>query len=298
MVAAPGPSPGVTVGASPPGTKTKKGHFVMILQKTYGLIRSAKEIRAALEADGERIGVLLNERRSQPADESVPVTDFRAQMRHLSYELDVTVEQVVVSEDDNSERQIKLDRLRDELEDSVNTNYQKLVATRDGLESIFPNGAYELAFISGTTPRVPLKLVEQLAQTAKLLRDPPVALRETKNPAFSADLEIAASHLEAGIPELRELIDRVDTSRKQTVSSQVVRRKAIEDLHRTIIWVGRTSEGLFYLAKEDELAKRIRSSTRRSKRPSEEAAEQAKAAEASSNDEVPSESESSESPSS
>ncbi len=249
----------------------------MKLQETYGLMRTAKEIRVALETDGDRIGELLNSKRPPPTGEGDPVFDYRAQMGHLIHELDGSVDRLVVTEEEHSERQIRLDRARAERKKVVSTNHAKLVATREGLESIYPNGAYELAFVSGTTPRVPLKLIEQLEQTVKLLRDPPVALRETKSPAFSVDLEIAASDLEAGIPELRGLVDKVDSARKEAVGTQLIRRDAIDELHRTIIWVGRTSEGLFYLAEEDELAKRIRSSTRRSKRPSEEAQEAAEA---------------------
>ena len=44
---------------------------------------------------------------------------------------------------------------------------------------------------------------------------------------------------------------------------------------RTVSGVGRTAEGLFHLAGEDELAKRMRASTRRRQRPSKKAEEPA-----------------------
>ncbi len=52
----------------------------------------------------------------------------------------------------------------------------------------------------------------------------------------------------------------------------LARRAATAELRRTVIWAGRSAEGLFERAGEPELAKRIRTSTRRPLRPSEEAA--------------------------
>ncbi len=245
----------------------------MKLQETYDLMRSANEIRLALETDGDRIGELLNEKHPEPAGEGDPVFDHRAQMRHLVHQLDSALDQVVIAEEKHSIRRIRFARTQRERDALVLTNHNKLVTTRDALESIFPHGSYEMAFVVGKTPRVPFKLLEQLQQSADLLRRPAVAPLTARTPNAHFDFEGEAAYLEAGIPELRALIDQANTLRKKTEGQQLIRRKAIDQLHRTILWVGRTAEGLFHLADESELAGRIRSSTRRPKRPSEETQE-------------------------
>ena len=65
----------------------------------------------------------------------------------------------------------------------------------------------------------------------------------------------------------------------------VIKRKAIEVLRRTLLWVGRTAEGLFHLADESELAERIRTFTRRPLRRSEESASEESTPEASTSEE-------------
>ena len=242
-------------------------------KEAASLFKAAKEIRVAVLTDGDRIGELLNEQNPLPVVEGEPVFDYCKHMQHLVHQLDQATDEVVGAEDAHSARLIRLSRFQGERNASVDVHYGKLVTARDGLESLYKRGGFELGFLSGDTPRVPEQLYEQLVQTVKLLREPVVEPRRLKARGFSVDLGTVATDLETDMPALRTAIDRADEARKQAEGSLVAKRKALVKLRRTILWVGRTAEGLFHLAGEDDLAERIRSSTRRPLRPSEQAAD-------------------------
>ena len=268
-------------------------------QETFFLLRAAKEIRVALDTDGDRIGERINEQFPLPVGEGEPDFDYRLHIRHLVLQLDSAVEKTTAAEDEHSIRLIRVSRSKDERDEVTSANLGKLVAARQGLESLYPEGGFELAFVSGTTPREPDRLLEQLVQTVKLLKKPAVELRQLKVAGFQVDLGDLATDLESGQTEVRDALDSLDVARKEAEGTLVVKNKATGELRRIVLWVSRTAEGLFHLAGESDLAGRIRSSTRRPRRPSEEAAAQA-AEEATettgSGEEAPAEAQASESP--
>ena len=189
-------------------------------------------------------------------------------MRLLSSQLDAAVDAVVVAEDAHAQQQIRVSRFQDERNEVAVRAYGKLVSARQGLEGLYKRGGFELAFFSGEIPRAPKRLCEQLGQSVKFLRQPVVERRDLKVKGFHVDLSEVADDLESERKDLRGALDRVDAAKKAAEGTLVAQRKAIDVLRRTVVWVGRSVEGLFQLAGEDELARRIRKSTRRRKRPS------------------------------
>jgi hypothetical protein len=232
-------------------------------------MQSAREIKVAIEADGDRVGGLLNEQHPLPVEEGEPAFDYRQHMRHLSSHLDMAVDGAVVSEDAHADQEIRGSRLQEERDEVAGRGYDKLISARYGLESLYKRGGFELAFLSGATPGAPRRLVEQLGQSAKLLRQPVVERRDVKVRGFTVDFDEVADDLESEEKALRSALNRVDAAKKKADGTLLAKRKAADVLRRTLGWVGQTTEGLFRLAGEDELAERIRTSTRRPSRPTE-----------------------------
>ncbi len=257
----------------------------MRTQETFSLTKSAKEIGVALDADGERIGGKLNEQSPLPAVEGGSAFDYRTHMQSLRLQLNEATAAVADAEDEHAVRLIRVAREQSDRDAVAKVSYDKMVTERQGLEAFYPRGSFELAFIKGNTPRVPERLHEQLVQTVKLLNKPAVEPRAPRSSSFNVDLEKVAENLEPEIPALRGAIDRADRASKEAEGSMLAKQKAIAQLRRTVVWVGKTAEGLFYLAGEDELARRIRKSTRRPARPS----EQEPAEQESTSEETPSE---------
>lgn len=265
----------------------------MRTEETFALMKSAKDIGVAIDADGDRIGGQLNEQDPLPVDDGEPAFDYRRHLRSLRVQLGTARDRVAVTEDEHVVNLIRVARKQSEIKVVAKTAYDEMVNARQGLETLYPRGSFELAYLSGRTPEAPERLHEQMVQTVKLLKEPAVELRELKNDGFSVDLEKLVARLDPAITELSEAIGRVDLAKKEAEGTLLVKREAIQQLRRTVVWVGRTVEGLFFLAEEDELAKRIRKSTRRPLRPSEQTA----TSEDSPSDESPSEASSEATPS-
>lgn len=238
-------------------------------QETFNLIQSAKEIKVAIVSDGDRIGGLLNKQHPVPVVEGEPAFDYRQHMGQLTHHLDSTVEGMVTAEDKHSDQLIRVSRAQDERDEITDSSLEMLLSARQGLESLYKRGGYELAFLSGVTPRAPKRLCEQLGQSVKLLEQPAVERRDPKVKGFSIDPDEMAGDLKSKWTALVGSLDRVDAAKKKAEGTQLAKHEAIDVLRRTVVWVGRTTEGLFRLAGEDDLAQRIRTSARRSLSPSE-----------------------------
>ncbi len=240
----------------------------------FALLQGAKEIRVALIAAGIRIATLLTERHPPPVVDGEPLFDYHKQVQHLIYELETSESGVVAAEDAHMKEEVRVSRLRTERNQQFKDNLEKLVAVRQGFDGLQGDkGSFETVFVSGKAPRSPKRLMEQLTQSVVLLNDPAVEPRGFKVTGFNVDYSAVSEDLETGRQELSTTVDRLDEESKRAEGTMLTRRKAIDELRSTVIWAGRSAEGLFERAGEDELAKRIRTSTRRPLRQSE--AEQA-----------------------
>ncbi len=245
----------------------------MRTQAAFALLLGAKEIRVALIAAGLRIAALLTERYPPPEVDGQPLFDYGKQVQHLIHGLETAESDVVAAEDAHMRQEVVVSRLRTERDRKVDDNHDKLVAARQGLDGLQgAKGGFETAFISGTAPRSPNRLLDQLAQSVTLLNDPAVEPRTLRVAGFAVDYASVAADLESGRLDLQGTIDRLDQESKLADGTMLARRQAIDELRSTVIWAGRSAEGLFSRAGEHELAKRIRSSTRRPLRPSEKQA--------------------------
>ncbi len=245
----------------------------MTTQASFALLQGAREIRVSLVTDGPRIAGLVTEKHPPPVVDGQPMFDFDKQVQHLVHELETAEDRVIVAENDHMKQEVVVSRLRTERDQKVDKNHGKLVAARQGFDGLQgPKGSFETAFVSGAAPRRPKRLLGQLAQSVTLLKEPVVEPREARIAGFEVDYTAVADDLEGGRLDLQATVDRLDEESKRAEGTMLARRAAVADLRSTVIWAGRTAEGLFERAGEHELAKRIRTSTRRPLRPAEEAA--------------------------
>ncbi len=245
----------------------------MRTQAAFALLLGAKEIRVALIGAVLRSAALITERYPPPEVDGQPLFDYGKQVQHLIHGLETAESDVVAAEDAHMRQEVVVSRLRTERDRKVDDNHDKLVAARQGLDGLQgAKGGFETAFISGTAPRSPNRLLDQLAQSVTLLNDPAVEPRTLRVAGFTVDYASVAADLESGRLDLQGTIDRLDEELKVAEGTMLARRQAIDELKSTVIWAGRSAEGLFSRAGEDELAKRVRSSTSRPQRPSEEKA--------------------------
>ncbi len=142
--------------------------------------------------------------------------------------------------------------------------YDRQVATRRTLAGVFgPERGFELAAVEGTTPRRLSRLVDQVDQTVKLLREPEIELPTVVVDGVEVTLDTMATSLESGLQNLDGVRGQLETARKAVNETVIARNKAIEEYDRVFPWVARALESYFRLAGEIELANRIRTSVRR-----------------------------------
>lgn len=228
-------------------------------------IQSADEVLASLATYGERVADLLDERYPPPpAPEGREAFGYRTVFGHMESDLEAILRGLVTAEDELVRRQVNVANLRRQSEELSERLYDRQVAIRRTLGGLFgPEWGFELAAVSGRTPRDLRALVEQVDQTMKLLRQPEI---DPPEPAFEGgriDLDQTARALEAELEEARRVFAALERARKAAGEALVVKDGAVAEYDGAFPWVSQTLESLFRLVSETELAERICTSVRR-----------------------------------
>ena len=230
-------------------------------------IRAAGEVRASLGTFGGRVIGLLDGRRSLPPPaEGEPGFTYQGLFDLLDEELATVQQGLVEAEDDHLRKKIQVAQLRTTGEDLTATLYDQQVAARRAIAAAFgTDRSFEVAAVSGDTPRELWGLVDQVDQTVKILQEPAAELPEVIVEG-GVNLATFADQLHIGLRELRKTGAGLERARKAAGESLIVRNQAIAEFNAVFPPVARTLEGLFRLAGENELAERIRTSARRATR--------------------------------
>ena len=149
-------------------------------------------------------------------------------------------------------------RLRDE---STATLIQSLLDLRRAIDVAYgPEAVAELGF-SGSTPRE-ATMVATFA-TRVLERVPALAARTPRIPGVIVDLEALVAPAATAQDQLRSALGTVATEAREAEQTLVAKQAAIADYDTTFASVANVLEGMFTLAGAQELARRVRPSTRR-----------------------------------
>ena len=227
-------------------------------------IQSVEEVRASLAVYGEGIAERLQQRRERPVREGEPTISYKALFEDLDQDLSGIRAGLVEAEDDHVRKRIQVSETRRSGEELTTELYDYQVAVRRTLAGLYgPDRGFEIAAVSGDTPRRLTALVDQVDQTAKLLRNPEVDLPRLAVDGIDINLESMVGRLESGMEEIRQVRARFERARKAAGETLILRNNAIEEFDRVFPWVARTLESLFRLIGERDLADRIRTSVRR-----------------------------------
>jgi hypothetical protein len=229
-------------------------------------IQSVEEVQASLDTFGGRIAARLDGRRPPAVDDDAPNAAFSYQevFDDLGSDLESLRLRVVGADDEHVRRlawAATVRRRRDELGTEL---YDQLVAARRILSGAFdPEQTFEVAAMSGLTPRNLKPLEEQVDQTVKLLRQPVV--EEPKVKVFGVDVQLGkvADGFEAMLKELRTKRSELDRARKAVGESKVLLDQVLAEFQGSFPWIAQALEAFARMAGERELADRIRTSIRR-----------------------------------
>ena len=237
---------------------------------------SAEEVAGSLAAHRGLIGGNLDAQRPSPPDIGF---SYQALFDHMDSELAIVASRLVLAEDRHVKQLARISQLRRRRDRGFADTYDKQVAARGILASLYGKEMdFELAAVSGRTPDSSKTLAEQVDQTVKCLRDRPGREEPSAKVAgVGVDFTAMADDLEAGRTELIAVRSELVAATKIADGTRQATRDVIEEFDLVFLWIARSLERLFLLAREEELAERVRSSarrvTRRQGEPGEEEAE-------------------------
>jgi hypothetical protein len=232
-------------------------------------LTSIEEVQASLRTFGGRIAALLDAQLGSldaglPEDGGAPFV-YQQVFDQLGARLEAVRLVLVEAEDEHVRQQARISSLQSDSERYFAELYSQQVGVRQILAGTFgADRGFELAAISGNTPRGRKDLEEQVDQTVKLLRVPAVEIPEPRiRRGAHLDFVELADGLEDAKSDLRDARAELLRARKAGVQTMLVKRAAMADADRVFPAAAGTLEGFFRLVGEAELADRIRTSIRR-----------------------------------
>lgn len=113
------------------------------------------------------------------------------------------------------------------------------------------------------TPQPPGVLLEQASHLVTRLNDPLLDLTGSRFGDFQLDAKNLAKALVSSVDDLEEAVDDLAREERQSEAMKLAKDQAIQEHNRWFVWIARTVESLCRVAGLDEVAKRVRPSSRR-----------------------------------
>ncbi len=237
---------------------------------------SVEEVRASLAAHRGRLGDKLDVQRPAAPESGF---SYQANLDHMDGQLAKVQSQLVDAEDQHVRQMARIRQLRRRRDQGAADTYDKQTAARGILASLYGKDRdFEVAAVSGKTPKSSKALAEQVDQTVKFLRSPEGEVPSSRVAGVGVDFAAMADDLKNGQQQLIEVRADLAQAEKQADGTRQTTARAIENFDVVFLWAARSLEGLFRFAGEQDLADRVRTSvrrvTRRQAEPEEEAAKE------------------------
>ena len=225
-------------------------------------MKSCRAVLWAIEAHGghlaellgESFGPLLEDGQAMPFD--VQLELFR---KKLTQDLDLLVASDRAYRDQRTVESVVRSR-RDEQAARVNS---AVVGLRQAFTGIYSEDRLgELGF-ARRTPQQPGELLEQAIHLVARLSDPELDLTGSRYGDFQLDAARLAQELKASVETLEPTADELAREERRTEVLQLAKDDALRDYNGSFLWIARTVESLCRLAGLEEVAKRVRPSSRR-----------------------------------
>lgn len=238
-------------------------------------------------------------------EEFADAFNYRRHLDHLLGDLKTVHTGLSAAEDRHQSKLMLLEELyhqREEVGEKLQSVFFKV---RHTLETLYSETqrrgrrwrrGFVLASVSGATPRMPRRFLNQVEQTEGFLRKPAVEPPALDLKGVKVDFVDLADDLKPLRQHYSDLLNAIDRTQKEADGALEIKNEAIDEYDRVFSWVTRAFESLFSLAGLEKLARRIRPSVRRKGRraadeeDADPSPEQASSAEASATEASPAES--------
>lgn len=222
--------------------------------------RATRIVVEAASTHADAVGAELDRLLAPPLPEDGP-GGMAGIIRRLGQTLLASGEELVDADRAHEAEKADDAAVRRALEEAIEATYREVVDFRTGLEAVGGTEALVDAGITGTTPREPIALSRMgrvLLDVLPSLIDLPVARRGLMFDAMSYSVP------------LTEAVERLDGAQvamrreeRELESTLMIKHRVIAAHDMRFLTIARTLESLFRLAGFEELADRVRPSSRR-----------------------------------
>ncbi len=225
-------------------------------------IQSCKTVLGALDAFGDRlVGELCGSFDPLLADGQV--TPFETQLELFKKKLTLDLDAVVSSARAYRDQRARETLFRGRRDKQVTEVNSDVVGLRRAFTGIYSEEKLAEFGFARRTPQQPGELVEQATHLVTHLDDPDLDLSGARFDQFKVDVPELARKLVGSVEKLQIAIDEVVREERRAEAMKLAKDEALEKYNRSFLWIARTLESLFQLAGLEEVAKRIRPSSRR-----------------------------------
>ena len=171
----------------------------------------------------------------------------------------------MVSADDLNMVENKEDRAaRGVRNEKILALYKALVALRKAIDGLYGGPAAEMLRFSGKTPKEPVALNRFANEVIIALKSS--SLPEPKVEGTSIDINFWIGKLETLKEQLNIKVEDVGREQRESEQTMIAKNQAVEDFDEYFSRVSNALIGLYRLAGEEELADRVRLSSRKTGR--------------------------------
>ena len=232
------------------------------LKTVTNRIRSCLAVLWALDTFGDRLVALL--------EESFGALLGEGQEMPFATQLELFRKKLILGRDRMTEtdRAYRDQRARESLfrakrDGRVKEVNADVVGLRRAFTGIYGDDKIAEFGFARRVPQQPGELLEQTSHLVARLVDPDLDLSGARFSEFRFEVPELASQLAGSVDALRLSVDDLAREERRTEAMKLAKDDALAEYNRWFLWIARTVESLCRLAGLDEVAKRVRPSSRR-----------------------------------
>ncbi len=225
-------------------------------------IRSCRAVLWAIETFGRRLIEILGESYGSLLEEGQAMP-FEVQLVLFKKKLSLLCDRLVSTDrayrDQKASESLVRGR-RDKWVEEVNTD---VVGLRQAFTGIYSDDKLAEFGFARRTPQLPAELVEQASHLVTRLDAPELDLTGSRYGDYQLDAPHLAAALVRSVGALRQADDELAQEERKTEVLMLAKDAALDEYNTGFLWIARTVESLCHLAGLEEVAKRVRPSSRR-----------------------------------
>lgn len=225
-------------------------------------MQSCRTVVGALEAHGDQLVRLLGTSFDPLLGEG-EVMPFATQLALFRKRLIQDRDQLVESDRAYRDQRAQESLFRGQRDEEAKEVNADVVGLRRAFTGIYSEEKLAEFGFARRTPQNPGELQEQAIHLARRLQDPDLDLSGSRFGEFRLEASVLTGKLAQSVEALGDRIDDLTREERKSEALKLAKDDALKEYNRSFLWIARTVESLCRLAGLDEVARRVRPSSRR-----------------------------------